>query len=101
MRGTMIPGLLALGALFLAAGSARAESKAGPQKPRYEIHNHETGKEDPAVLDTEDPKSVEKFLDSLRKDEVGEIELDKPPSFLNIKWDLGLWSLVVFLGLLF
>jgi F-type H+-transporting ATPase subunit b len=101
MRATMIRGLLALGALFWLGSVVRAEDKPPePQKPKYDYHKKD-GKEETAVLDPADAKSVMEFADRLKEGAVGEIDLEKPPPFLSIKWDLGLWTLVVFLGLFF
>jgi F-type H+-transporting ATPase subunit b len=99
MRGTMIGGLLALGTLLVLACGARAEdAPKGPNKLKYE--HHKDGKAVEAEVDAGNPKELEEFAEHLKKGEVEEIDFSKPPEFLKPVWDLALWTLVVFLLLL-
>jgi F-type H+-transporting ATPase subunit b len=99
MRGTMIGGLFALGTLLVLVSGARAEDKPKGPKLKYSIHKDNGAVE--AEVDTGNPKEFEEFADHLKKGEVEDIDFHKPPDFLKPVWDLGVWTLVVFLLLLY
>ena len=88
--------------LAWATGSAaRAEEHAGKKQPfKYEYHD-EKGEEKVVTVDPENAEQMADFAKRLKEGKVGGIEIVQAPPFLNIKWDLGLWSVIVFLGLLF
>jgi F-type H+-transporting ATPase subunit b len=100
MRRTMISGLLALGTLLVLGCGPSAEKKAtGPNGFKYE--HHKDGKAVEAEVDAANPDDLKEFAEHLKKGEVEDIDFHKPPNFLSPVWDLGLWTLVVFLALLF
>ena len=101
IRRCFAPGVALLTVLCAgsaALGSDEDKSKK-PQLLKYEFE--EKGKEGEAKLDPTKPEDVEKFLERLKAGDVGDVEIEKAPAFLNVKWDLGLWSIIVFLGLMF
>jgi F-type H+-transporting ATPase subunit b len=64
---------------------------------KYTYHAHHKAE----TLDTSNDEQVKKFVDSLKKGEIeGNIEEKKEVNILALKWDLGLWAMVVFLLLL-
>ena len=61
---------------------------------KYTYHAHHKLE----TLDTSNAEQVNKFVDSFKKGEIeGSIEEKKEVNILALKWDLGLWALVVFL----
>lgn len=97
---------LCLGLVVLAcAGPVRADDKAGghaahPPVTKYQVTVHQDGKEVTKKLDASKEADAREITELLRKGEVGHLKPDKPTNILEIRWDLGLWTLVVFVLLL-
>lgn len=106
MRSVQVRSAIVLAVVCLAAGSfsgARGEEKAA-EPLKYVATIHEDGKEKDIEIDLskESTKKEElrKLTQLLAEGEVEHLVKDEPPKLLNVYWDLGLWTLVVF-GLLF
>lgn len=81
-------------------GAAPADHKHAAA-PKYEALVHHDGHEDERTFDLSNPKDAEELMALLREGHVDELkQAEKPVNILEIKWDLGLWTLVVFLLLL-
>jgi F-type H+-transporting ATPase subunit b len=96
--------LLCLPLLF-GAGRARAAPEEGPAarnyRPAYEP-GVKQGPEHPELFDLNKPEDQTKLVKALQAGEVDSLERDKPFDFFAmLKWDIGLWSVIVFLVLLF
>lgn len=91
-------GLLVLG-LFLtplaAPGTVRADSKEAVK--RYKGTLHKDGKSVEVVFDLDNPEDAKRLLGHLRSSEIEHVTMDKPPDLLALQWELGLWSVVVFI----
>src|SRR4051812_12206640 len=105
---------LALGtclALLLAAGSLRAADPAGDSthkgeehpahNTKYRVTFHKDGKEKEATFDTSKPAEARELSELLAHGHVAEMKKEEPVNLLALSWDLGLWTVVVFLLLLF
>jgi F-type H+-transporting ATPase subunit b len=115
MRRFMSVGWFAFGAclaLGLTVGSSRgadpaeeagkAKHGAGHEPAKYNVTLHkEDGSEEDVKFDMNKPDDQAKLSRHLAAGEVSHVALDKPPDLLAIRWDLGLWTLVVFLLLLY
>jgi F-type H+-transporting ATPase subunit b len=77
------------------------EAKGGHGPAKYKVHIHTEKGEEEKKFDMADLKQAEELKHALEHGHVHELALDKPPDFLSLKWDLGLWSVVVFLGLFY
>jgi F-type H+-transporting ATPase subunit b len=104
-------GLFAL-AFMVAAGGVRAAGAAGQIVEPIEEHNkHSTkvetmihvegGGEELRTFDLANPEELRILTELLKKGEVEEMKKIKPVNIFAITWDLGLWTVVVFLLLLF
>jgi F-type H+-transporting ATPase subunit b len=62
---------------------------------------HKDGKEKEATFDTSKPAEAKELDELLAHGHVEEMKKDEPVNLLAISWDLGLWTVVVFLLLLF
>ena len=104
-------GLFAL-AFVVAASGLRAEGAAGQgiepveehtkHSTKYEAMIHvEGGGEELKTFDLADPDELRTFTELFKKGEVEELKKIKPVNIFAITWDLGLWTVVVFLLLLF
>lgn len=71
----------------------------GPVKLKAHVHTPDGGKELKFDLGNEADKK--QLFDYLEHGHVEELKEDKPPELLSLKWDLGLWSVVVFLVLFY
>jgi len=102
VRGGLIATLLAMFALFSSSGlRASEEGKEQHPKRKYKTTIHGPKGEEDKTFDLSNPKDEEELKQHFAEGRVVELVEDKPPSFLELKWDLGLWSVVVFLGLLY
>jgi F-type H+-transporting ATPase subunit b len=93
--------LTALGTLclvVLAPAALRADEATA--KPRYRANVHTKDGEKQLKFDLTKERDAEQLLAELKQGHVHELKLDKPPNLLGLKWDLGLWSIIVFLALL-
>jgi F-type H+-transporting ATPase subunit b len=92
-----------LGTFWLVIESGAAvgaeEKKSEPNK--YTATVAEGGREVDKTFDLSKPDQVQELTDLLAKGEVEHLAKDKPPDLLAIYWDLGLWTLVVFVLLYF
>jgi F-type H+-transporting ATPase subunit b len=104
------PRLAVFAVSVLACGTVRAEGPEESKKVYTVTREKPKGEEIDLKLDLnksdkglnpEREISLKETIELLEKGEIEEIRQDKPPSFLALRWDLGLWSLIVFLGLLF
>jgi len=82
--------------VVLAACPARADN---PEGKKVKVTYHEDGKEVEKPFDLNDKAQMDELVDRLKKGEVEHLVQDKPPALLNLRWDLGLWTLVVFIAL--
>jgi F-type H+-transporting ATPase subunit b len=97
--------------IFLAASYLRAEDEkphphegqaAGEHTARYEatIHVHGTG-EEIKFLNGDNAAELQTLMEHLKNGEIEELHKEKPVNIFDLSWDLGLWTVVVFLLLLF
>jgi F-type H+-transporting ATPase subunit b len=104
-------GVCCLIAFALVAGGVRADdegaghgekAKAGHAKhpAKYAYTTEEDGKEVKKKADLSDPKQLEELLRDLKGGEVEELKQDVPPEIIPRKFDLGIWSIIVFVVLL-
>jgi F-type H+-transporting ATPase subunit b len=87
-----------------AKGADAAGGKAQPASghhgpPKYKAGLHVDGKEKEASFDLTSPQQREQLVGHLTRGEVHELKLDQPPNILALRWDVGLWSVVVFIVL--
>jgi F-type H+-transporting ATPase subunit b len=92
-----------LGLLLACVCAGAAEEAGGEHKPnmRYKVtvHNKDGG-EDEKIFDLSKDADAKEVARLFGQGHIESMALDKPPDFLALKWDLALWSIVVFLGLL-
>jgi len=98
--GLLLSGLafLALPCLVYGQHGAGGES-AKTEHARFIATVHGPKGEEERKFDLSKEHDAEELSQLLRKGEISEMRRDEPPDLLAIKWDLGLWTLVVF-GLL-
>ncbi len=87
------------------AGPVRAQEKAATQgghehPPVYNATVEAHGKEEATVFDLRKGTDSEALLELLRRGEVAEMRLSRPVNVMELRWELGLWTLVVFVLLL-
>ncbi len=92
--------LLALVTAVLVLSPAAAEEKGGDHKEGhatkvYEAKFHKDGKT--KVFDVSKPEEHSQLAEHLRQGEVEEVLEKRSVSLMEIYWDLGLWTMVVFL----
>jgi len=75
-------------------------AKAHPTKYVATVHKKDGGAED-LKLDLNNPEHAAKLTELLKHGQVEELKQEKETNLLELRWDLGLWTLVVFLLLLF
>ena len=99
-------------AFVIAAGGMHAEAAAGQIVEPVEEHNkHSTkvetmihvegGGEELKTFDLANPEELRIVTELLKKGDLEELKKIKPVNIFAISWDLGLWTVVVFLLLLF
>jgi F-type H+-transporting ATPase subunit b len=102
--------LIGLLSLAMLAGSLRADDEGrGAAAGEGKGHSTEVetlvrvdgGGEEIRTFDTARPADLQILTELLKKGEVEELKKIKPVNIFAISWDLGLWTLVVFLLLLF
>jgi F-type H+-transporting ATPase subunit b len=89
--------LLASWSVLALAGESRGSKE--PEKgesAKYSVRSHQNGKEIEKTFDIANPKDAEELDELLKKGEVEELARVKAPDILGIYWDLGLWTVVVF-----
>ncbi len=96
--------LLAIVVFWASAPWLKAEDKSEPVYP-YEAHTH-THKDGKTVhekktFDRSKPNELKTLQELIKNGQVEHLEMKKPPKPMEIIWDLGLWAIVVFVGLLF
>src|SRR5262249_11557349 len=107
MGRVLLPAWLALVSclVLLGAGApARAEEKPGsePKPPsKVRVTTEKDGKEEERTFDLNNPDDLKTVIQLLHNNEVAELKRDKPPDIFGLRWDLGVWTLVVFLLLLY
>src|SRR5262245_20994668 len=85
-----------LSSLALAlTGPVRAADEDPPKGYKADIHHKEV------KFDRSKKEDLAKLQEHLEKGEVESLTADRPINPLDIRWDLGLWTLVVFVLLLF
>jgi F-type H+-transporting ATPase subunit b len=91
-------GVLVLGCAVpvRAAPDTHAE---GPAKYKVTVHT-EDGKESEETFDLSKPGEADVLAGLIREGKVEHLQKDKPVNILALSWDLGLWTLVVFILLL-
>lgn len=93
---------LLLGLLLLAAPKRLHADDAGHETNlKYKASVHHEGKEQERKFDLTKEKDAKELNDLLKKGEVHHLQQDEPVNILALRWDLGIWTLVVFLLLLF
>jgi F-type H+-transporting ATPase subunit b len=92
-----------LAALFVLSGNSPARADDEGHSGKYQVdYFDETGHETDAVFDFTKPADAEKFEALLRDGKVIRAKLEHIPKItemFSLRWDLGLWTLIVF-GLL-
>jgi F-type H+-transporting ATPase subunit b len=68
---------------------------------RFKVTFHGAEGEEEKVLDVSNPAHAQQLHELIQEGKLEEMAADKPPDPLAIRWDLGLWTLVVFLLLVF
>src|SRR6516164_786517 len=95
--------ILAAGSFFLASfcatmvASTAISAEKEAEALKYKSTIHQNGHAVEKDFDLTDKEQVQELTQLLKKGEVEELKKDKPPKLLAIFWDLGLWSLVVFI----
>jgi len=91
-----VPWLTVLGCLLFGrpAPAADEHHKAPPKV--YTASIEEGGEVKERKFDLAKPGDRQALDELLAKGEVEELRVDKEPDLLGLKWDLGLWTLVVF-----
>ncbi len=98
LAGERMVWLLIAGCMFAPAAARADEVKAGrpPKVIASDAHHNEF------KFDLADPKQKAEFWEKLDSGHLEHWEVEKPlPNPLDIKADLGLWALVIFLALVF
>jgi F-type H+-transporting ATPase subunit b len=89
---------------LLLVGDPRARAADNEKTHHKPVYNttiiDDDGKEIERKYDATNPKDVKELADLLKAGHVQQVELEKEVNILALKWDLGLWTLVVFLLLL-
>lgn len=88
-------GCLLAAAWLLLVGSVGAADEHLPPKYTGEVHHQEQ------TFDLTKKADLDKLVEALQKGEVEGLKLDKPVNVMDLTWDLGLWTVVVFLLLLY
>lgn len=84
------------------ASSDKSHGSDGHGKPPVvKAHVHTDKGEAERKFDLANEEQKKELFDLLAKGAANEVVQDKPPALLDIKWDLGLWSVVVFVVLFF
>jgi F-type H+-transporting ATPase subunit b len=90
--------VLGCGSVLLLAGCAGKPAEAPPKKYSAQVHTEEGELE--RIFDVSRPAEAEELAHLLAAGEVEEVKKEKAISILDIRWDLGLWTVVVFVLLL-
>jgi len=106
MRGFWLAGwlwILALGMVVLSSDHARAEGKTGEVNKKYHGLVKALGEkiESEEEFDLSKPEELHKLAEYLGNGEIMELQKEREVNILAISWDLGLWTVVVFVLLLF
>jgi F-type H+-transporting ATPase subunit b len=83
------------------AGHAEQGKEGGGKGPEYEATIETPKGERERSFDLSREDDQRELFDLLRKGEIQQLVGESPPDIFGLRWDLGLWSLVVFLLLLF
>jgi F-type H+-transporting ATPase subunit b len=103
--GLTVPGLFASDPHASAASHGGGEGGAAHDKdkghaPIYEIIYNKDGHEVEKTLDLRKPEDMKEFLAAVNAAEHGHLDhlrlTSKPPDLLALRWDLALWTLVIF-----
>jgi F-type H+-transporting ATPase subunit b len=101
----IVVSLLALLGLCAFAGHAQASDAGGTHAVKYEVdYLDESGNEKHDVFDFAKPEDVKKFDKLMASGKVYRSKLEHIPTvaqMASLRWDLGIWTVVVFGGLLF
>src|SRR5438034_11657544 len=105
MRGLTVgawSALLACGLMAWTGGSARAEDSPQPKTKKYSalIHRHGAKEEEEKTFDLNEAGPARELMDLLNDGQVEELRREREINILAISWDLGLWTVVVFVLLL-
>lgn len=102
--------LLCLAAAFLAVPGCAKKHEEKPPPPKYILTIEKDGKTTEQAFDLKKPEEAAalaklvakpEFMEQLKQGEIENIEMEKSPDILKIHWELGVWTIVVFLLLLF
>ncbi len=98
---------LAVAAAFLFGVSFLAAAEETVKKLKFERIDHskdtvelKQADEVKKLIESLKDEKVKKFLEDLTDGKITQVTADKPPNPLDLKWDLGLWTIVIFLLLL-
>ena len=99
MRRVLVSAVVLAFGLAASAAPGADEHGHGKKALRYkaEIHNHETDKHEQKSFDLSKAEDHEALAGHIAKGEVHELVKDEPVNILALSWDLGLWTLVVFI----
>jgi F-type H+-transporting ATPase subunit b len=98
MRGPLFGPLVLFSCLiFLSAALPSVRAADTPQKPKINVSYHENGQHKEKSYDLNNQAHVDEVVGRLRNGEIETLAQDKPPALLDLRWDLGLWTLIVFL----
>jgi F-type H+-transporting ATPase subunit b len=105
MRGWMRRSCLALlvcGLIAWTGSSVGAEESPKPETKKYDALIHRPGEKEEIerTFDLNEERSFHELMDLLSKGEVEELKRETEVNILAISWDLGLWTVVVFVLLL-
>lgn len=102
---TIMASLIALLGLCAFTGTAVASDAGGSHAVKYEAdYLDESGHETHGVFDFSKPDDVKKFDQLMASGKVLRAKFEHIPTvtqMASLRWDLGLWSIIVFGGLLF
>ena len=88
--------------LSVSSGTSATASDEKPADPTYKAVIHHDGHAKEVKFDLRKKEDRATLVEALENGKVEELELVKPmPNPLAFTWDLGVWAIVVFVGLVF
>lgn len=101
----LLASMLALLVVCASAGTIRASDTGGSHAYKYEVdYVDEAGDNAARVFDFARPEDVREFDRLMASGKVHSAKLEHIPTIdkiVSLRWDLGLWTIIVFGGLLF
>jgi F-type H+-transporting ATPase subunit b len=101
MKKALIKSHLAASLMLLVLATSAWAQEHEPAKSKLTYHAEvlEDGKEEEKVFELQKPGVADRLFEMIKEGRIESLEREKPPDFLALRWDLGLWTIAVF-GLL-